>query len=157
MTLPLATTRNQCSTEIFVSFRCRRPRRSESAIERLIVLATVIGIALASQAAAGERAMALPEITVNTPRTAERSSDRCVDVEIGSSRSFDCLNQKFKQQVDRTNPSMNIPPVDARSTDIHTGVVNMPAVQQQYGKNFGHSAMPYRPAAPVFTSPLGHR
>jgi len=33
----------------------------------------------------------------------------------------------------------------------------MPAVQQQYGRNFGVSAIPYRPAPPVFNSPIGRR
>jgi hypothetical protein len=37
------------------------------------------------------------------------------------------------------------------------GIVNVPAVQQQYGQNFGHSVIPYWPPPPVFTSPLGHR
>jgi hypothetical protein len=38
-----------------------------------------------------------------------------------------------------------------------TGVVNIPGVQQQYGKNFGNSVIPYRPSSPVFSAPLGPR
>jgi hypothetical protein len=53
---------------------------------------------------------------------------------------------------------MNLPPIDARSPDIKTGVVNIPAVQQQYGRNFGISVVPYRPPPPVFSTPgMPHR
>jgi hypothetical protein len=83
-------------------------------------------------------------------------SERCVEVEIGSSRALNCLNQKLKREVDRVNPSLNLPPIDAKSSDLKVGTVNIPGVQQQYGRNFGVSAFPYRPAPPVFTSPL-HR
>lgn len=83
---------------------------------------------------------------------------RCVEVEIGSSRSMNCLNQKLKREVDRVSPTPNVAPIDARSPDTKTGVANVPGVAQQYGKNFGISAVPYRPAPPVYSSPLApHR
>jgi hypothetical protein len=34
---------------------------------------------------------------------------------IGASKSMDCLNLKLKQEVDRVNPTINQPPIDARS------------------------------------------
>jgi hypothetical protein len=71
--------------------------------------------------------------------------------------SFDRLNQQLKRKVDETNPSVNSPPLDARSQDTKIGVINIPGVQQQYGKNFGHSVVPYRPPPLVYTSPLGPR
>jgi hypothetical protein len=72
--------------------------------------------------------------------------------------ALDRLNQQLKRKVDETNPIGNNPPLDARSPDTKTGVVNIPAVQQQYGKNFGHSVVPFRPDRPVFTPPIGpHR
>jgi hypothetical protein len=53
---------------------------------------------------------------------------------------------------------MNLPPIDERSLDTKVGVVNIPGAQQQYGKNFGVSVVPQRPAPPVFSAPLGpHR
>jgi hypothetical protein len=64
-----------------------------------------------------------------------------------------CLNQELKGQADKINPTTNPPPIDAKSGDTKTGVVNIPGVQQQYGKNFGQSAVPFRPAAPTFTPP----
>jgi hypothetical protein len=75
----------------------------------------------------------------------------------GDGHSLDRLNEQLKRKVDETNPVANIPPLDARSPGTKTGVVNIPGVQQQYGKNFGNSVVPYRPGAPVFTSPLGPR
>ncbi|MBV8513148.1 MAG: hypothetical protein JOZ94_27470 [Xanthobacteraceae bacterium] len=67
------------------------------------------------------------------------------------------MNRELKRRVDQVNPTFNTPPLDAASPDPRIGVVNIPGVQQQYGKNFGHSAFPYRPPPPVFTPPLGHR
>jgi hypothetical protein len=43
-----------------------------------------------------------------------------------------------------------LPPIDARSSDTKLGIVNIPAVQQQYGSNFGRSVVPFRVPQPVF-------
>jgi hypothetical protein len=91
------------------------------------------------------------------PAASGRAHQNCADVPPGGQRSLGCLNEKLKQQVDKVNPVQNIPPLDAKSSDTKIGVVNIPGVQQQYGKNFGVSAVPYRPAAPVYSSPIGHR
>lgn len=86
---------------------------------------------------------------------ASARSDRCA--ETGSGNTMDCLNRKLRQEVDRVNPVMNLPPIDARSPDIKIGIVNIPAVQQQYGRNFGVSVVPQRPPSPVFSTPGMHR
>jgi hypothetical protein len=79
--------------------------------------------------------------------------ERCVEVEIGRDSSFGCLNQKLRREVDRINPSINLPPIDARSPDVRVGNVNEAAVRQQYGSNYGRSAFPYRPPAPNLVLP----
>jgi hypothetical protein len=79
--------------------------------------------------------------------------ERCVDVQVGGERSFGCLNEQLKRNVDRVNPSMNVPPLDARSSDIRVGNVNQAAVREQYGSNYGKSAFPYRPGAPTYAIP----
>jgi hypothetical protein len=112
---------------------------------------------MAATAHAEERPTALPEIVIGGERNAHAVSDRCVEVEIGSSRAMECLNQKLKREVDRVNPSLALPPLDARSPDTKVGVVNIPGVQQQYGRNFGVSIVPYRPAPLTYSSPLGPR
>jgi hypothetical protein len=84
-----------------------------------------------------------------------KGQGRCVDVSIGNDASFGCLNQKLKQKVDEVNPPvLNTPPIDARSSDLKVGTVNVPAVQQQYGQNFGRSVIPYRPTV-VYPSGMG--
>ncbi|HEY0330268.1 MAG TPA: hypothetical protein VGC77_14365 [Rhodopseudomonas sp.] len=124
---------------------------------RLMLLWSLPAIWLVPSVGAQERAMPLPEILIGGEGYVQAASDRCVEVEIGSSRAMDCLNQRLKREVDRVNPSLTLPPLDARSPDTKVGVVNVPAVQQQYGKNFGVSVMPYRPPPLTFTSPLGSR
>lgn len=139
---------------------------------RRIVSLLLVTACFASQGIAEERVNVpeivigghAPEIVVGGSKPvsadssrASASPDRCVEVEIGSSRSMNCLNQKLKKEVDKVNPSLNLPPIDARSQDLKVGIVNVPAVQQQYGRNFGVSAIPYRPAPPVFNSPIGRR
>jgi len=79
--------------------------------------------------------------------------ERCVDVQIGSDSAFGCLNQKLRREVDRVNPSLNLPPIDARSPDVRVGNVNEAAVRQQYGSNYGRSAIPFRPPAPNLVLP----
>ena len=84
-----------------------------------------------------------------------QEKERCVEVQIGQSRGFDCLNAKLRQDLEKVAPQPNAPPIDARSPDIKTGVINIPGVQQQYGRNFGVSAVPYRPPAPIHSG-LAH-
>jgi hypothetical protein len=79
--------------------------------------------------------------------------ERCIEVEVGGDRSFGCLNQKLKREVDRTNPSLNLPPLDARSPDIRVGNANEAAVRQQYGSNYGKSVVPFRPPVPTYVTP----
>lgn len=79
--------------------------------------------------------------------------ERCIEVEIGSDSAFGCLNQKLRREVDRVNPSINLPPLDARSADVRVGNVNEAAVRQQYGSNYGRSAIPYRPPIPTYVLP----
>jgi hypothetical protein len=145
---------------------------------RPIMLSLVAAVGLASPAPA-EEVRVLPEIVIGgdaakapgkpdgnaagrpdviiggNAGNAPAKPEKCV--ENGSSKPIDCLNQKLRREVDRVNPVMNLPPIDARSPDIKTGVVNIPGVQQQYGRNFGVSVVPYRPPPPVFTPPGMHR
>lgn len=79
--------------------------------------------------------------------------ERCVDVQIGSDGAFGCLNQKLRREVDKINPSINLPPIDARSPDVRVGNVNEAAVRQQYGSNYGRSVLPYRPPIPANVLP----
>ena len=90
-----------------------------------------------------------PEVIIGGQSPPPTARERCVEVEIGGARSFGCLNQTLKRDVEKVNPTLNLPPIDARSGDTKIGIVNLPGVQQQYGQNYGHSVIPYRPAMPV--------
>lgn len=74
---------------------------------------------------------------------------RCVDVEIGGQRApYSCINQALRRKVDdatRAADGLNVKGFDAKSPDLSIGIVNTSAVRQQYGRNFGISAFPYRP------------
>lgn len=92
------------------------------------------------------------EVTIGGQPPAS-SFQRCVDVEIGGDRGFGCLNQQLKREVERVNPTLNLPPLDARSPDVRVGNVNEAAIRQQYGSNYGRSVIPFRPPPAVFVSP----
>ena len=122
------------------------------------LVALCCGLVQPALTSAEERnSIPLPVIVVggkkDGPPPTTTNTERCVEVEIGSSRAFNCLNQKLKREVDRVAPTLNLPPIDARSPDTKTGVINIPAVQQQYGKNFGVSATPYRPGPLIYSGP----
>ncbi len=140
---------------------------------RAIIYATAISVLAAVPGRAEERT-ALPDIVVGAPPArgpavgpggsqgvashGELGSTACDGAAGGSERSFRCLNQKWRQEVDRVNPPVtNKPPIDANSSDLKVGTVNIPGVQQQYGRNFGVSVYPYRPPPPVYVSPFGRR
>lgn len=92
-------------------------------------------------------------LTADTPDGQDVES--CVEVEIDGAKALDCINRKLKREADKVAPVKNLPPVDATSQDIHLGIVNAPAVKQQYGPNFGTSAVPYRPSR-TYTPPMPH-
>lgn len=121
----------------------------------------MLGLAALSQPGRAQPspALQLPEIVIGGEKRSGSGSEPCVDAPTptAGARSYKCLNEKLQKQVDRVNPRMNIPPADARSSDIKIGVVNTPAVKQQYGRNYGVSVVPYRPPLPTYTSPLGGR
>jgi hypothetical protein len=113
-------------------------------------------VALLSAVCPG-KAQDRPEVVI--PPSPHSLSETCVEVEIGNEKapSLGCLNRRLKQQVDRIAPTPTAPPIDARSQDIRVGIANTAAVQQQYGQNFGRSAIPFRPQQ-TFTNPLAiHR
>lgn len=86
--------------------------------------------------------------------TGGTSVQRCVDVQIGGDSAFGCLNEKLRREVDNVNPTINQPPIDARSSDVRVGNGNEAAVRQQLGSNYGRSITPYRP--PAISNVLPH-
>jgi hypothetical protein len=118
-------------------------------IARLFVLLLMV-VAMPAVAQQPPPAEPKPELIIGGQPTPTRTFERCVDVEIGGARSYGCLNENLRRDVDKVAPSLNLPPIDARSSDTKLGIVNIPAVQQQYGSNFGRSVVPFRMPQPVF-------
>ncbi len=86
---------------------------------------------------------------------AQPSHDTCVDVQVGTAQSYDCLNQKL-QATARQTPrvsSETAAPYNANSPSNVTGQFNESATRNRLGSNFGRSVTPTRPGtsfAPAF-------
>ena len=115
------------------------------------VVAVMTVSAMAQAPGPGERR----ESTVIGGQRGGSTIQRCVDVQIGGDSAFGCLNEKLRREVDKVNPTLNLPPIDARSSDVRVGNANEAAVRQQLGPNYGHSITPYRP--PAIPNVLPHR
>lgn len=136
-------------------------RQASRPLIHAMLIALPMHALVATSADAQER-IALPQITVhpNAPKTDMQkggAGEGGAHTNSGNDASLDALNRRLKRKVDEVNPIGNDPPLDARSPDTKTGVVNIPGVQQQYGKNFGNSVVPFRPSPPVFGAPFGVR
>ena len=71
----------------------------------------------------------------------------CVDVQVGSAQSYDCLNQQL-QGAAREAPrfsSDTSAPYGAASPSNVTGQFNEGATRNRLGSNFGKSVTPERP------------
>jgi hypothetical protein len=145
-------------------FGCGNPdtakrARSPLAVASFFAVAVTIAIGTTIAIAPGqaEDRLIMPEITITpspTPSPPDASHQHCVDK---NDQSLGCLNEKLRAKVDEVNPTLTTPPIDAKSSDLKVGNVNVPAVQQQYGKNFGKSVIPYRPAPPIYGGIGGRR
>ncbi len=103
------------------------------------------GPALA-QAATGSGGITLPG----------SSGQTCVQVQVAGQKpsAINCLNQQLQQDAQGANPTEPTLPLSAASSSNQVGTFNEQGVAEQYGQNFGKSAIPYRPPVPVFTNPL---
>ena len=134
----------------FVAARAEEPQ----ALPPVTVDAPPPKLVLPSSEGGNAQPQTPPTIGGSKPAAGDNGRERCVDVRSGNDNSFGCINERFKRKVDEVNPVLNTPPIDAKSSDLKVGTVNIPAVQQQYGKNFGHSVVPYRPTI-VYPSMTG--
>jgi hypothetical protein len=130
----------------------------QGAVMKSAVIAALATVLLAASGEAQDVPPAKSGVTIGGEAPPLTVHQRCPDAGTGGDQSIGCLNEKLKQQVDRVNPApANVPPLDAKSQDLKVGVVNTPGVKQQYGKNYGVSAYPYRPPPLIYSSPLGPR
>lgn len=122
-----------------------------AALALCTVLTTAVPCAAWAQDGKGSLDTTHPGTLIGGQPAPPATFERCVDVEVGGERSFGCLNQRLRREVDRANPSLNLPPLDARSPDIRVGNANEAAIRQQYGSNYGKSVIPFRPPVPTYT------
>jgi len=80
----------------------------------------------------------------------------CVQVQVtgAGSSAFNCLNQQLQQDVEAVAPTQSKPPISATSPSNQVGIFNEQSLSEQYGQNFGKSAVPYRPPPPSFNTSL---
>jgi len=80
----------------------------------------------------------------------------CWKVQIAGQKPspYDCLNQQLQQEVEGTSSTSPALPLSAGSPSNKVGTFNEQGVSEQYGQNFGKSAIPYRPPAPVYGNSL---
>jgi hypothetical protein len=111
---------------------------------KALYIATLIAFGFATCCAAQEPSSSKPPILLESKKEPSAlMNQNCVDVEIGGDKapSLGCLNRKLKQQVDNIQPSVNSPPLDARSQDNRIGIVNAATARQQLAP---------RPPTPIF-------
>jgi hypothetical protein len=83
------------------------------------------------------------------------ASQTCVQVQIAgqSAASLACLNEELQNQaLAASGQAAPAAPLSAGSPANATGTFNEAGVAEQYGKNFGVSAVPYRPPTPVYSN-----
>jgi hypothetical protein len=85
---------------------------------------------------------------------AEAQSSACVDAKVGTASSYNCLNRELQKQVVIQHQGGADVSIDATSPAPAVGTFNQTAVREHLGSNFGKSAVPQRPSAPVFAPPL---
>jgi hypothetical protein len=87
---------------------------------------------------------------------ADTTQQTCVDVQVGSAQSYDCLNQKLKSatQSAQRYSSDSSAPYTANSPGNVTGQFNESATRNRLGSNYGKSVTPARPPV-TYTNPVG--
>lgn len=100
---------------------------------------------------------AAPATGVGAQDFGSNDFQRCVDVSIGGERAaYGCINQLLRRRAEEARANSAAAPLAAGSQDVRVGAVNIPAVKQQYGRNFGISPYPERPPQ-IYSAPLGPR
>ncbi|WP_235510293.1 hypothetical protein [Burkholderia sp. lig30] len=80
----------------------------------------------------------------------------CVDVEVDGKRalSYDCLNAKLQPSVQPGSGASQPASRDrANEPSNRVGTFNLSTEKNRFGKNWGKSVNPQRPAAPVAVPP----
>ena len=85
---------------------------------------------------------------IQPARANAASATPCVDVQIGQTFAYGCINKELRQIVDGTHAMIAVPDVRADSPPVASGLFNRAAVRERLGNAFGHSVVPQRPGLP---------
>jgi hypothetical protein len=124
-------------------------------IYRICLWLAVMAPALASaQSGSSNGGLVIP----GAAGQAQPQSQTCVQVKVNgeSPSAYNCLNQQLQQEVLGTGAANPKLPLTANAAPNQVGTFNEQSVREQYGQNFGKSAIPYRPPAPTFNTSLSH-
>lgn len=85
-----------------------------------------------------------------------QTKQTCVDVQVGTAQSYDCLNQQLQQTARRAASASGATqaPYSATSPSNVTGQFNESATRNRLGGNFGRSVTPQRPPGSL-SAPAG--
>ncbi|MBN3728740.1 hypothetical protein G3N92_31795 [Burkholderia sp. Ac-20379] len=112
----------------------------------------MLGVACASLYASGARAeTAEPDSADGAVR-----HKVCIDIEVNGIRtpSYDCLSRKLQAAtVPAAGASAPMSAQLATQASNRVGTFNLSAERNRFGANWGKSAIPQRPAAPVAVPP----
>jgi hypothetical protein len=81
------------------------------------------------------------------PAFGQSTHENCVDVQVGTAQSYDCINQKL-QAISREAhqpPSSAAPDIGTIPAN-QTGQFNENAIRDRLGANYGKSVIPPQPA-----------
>lgn len=72
----------------------------------------------------------------------------CVDVMVGSTQSYGCLNRELQRLTNDSRRTNALPDIRVDSPAPATGTFNQAATHERLGNAFGHSLIPQRPPMP---------
>jgi hypothetical protein len=121
----------------------------------VLLVGSLIGLAVLLGAAAPA-----PSYTVGPVTVTGKRSDKSSCPQVGSQPDYACLNAQLKSVAASAQPQ----PAGPSSFDIvgngqpdKVGTFSFSGTAEQMGSNFGKSAYPYRPNAPVYAPPVAPR
>ena len=91
------------------------------------------------------------------PPPGRAQTQSCIDVQVGSARSYDCINRALRRTVGAARAVPQPPSLTATSAPNRVGTFNQAATREYLGSSFGRSAIPQphlRTYAPSFGAPV---
>lgn len=126
----------------------------------VLIAAAMLGMGASAQAQQGDpQAKVAKEPGKDITVTGQRPNATCGGATSAQPIDYACLNSALKTATTAAQPAPSA--ADAITSQATTpskvGTFSHTATAQRMGQNFGKSAQPYRPPAPVYTNPAAGR